>query len=217
MPEAIPASAARAPNPLLVALGRALETALNRLVDLDPDSRTRIAALDGRAITLDFQGSALSMRIAVERDRLRIGPAFAGTSALRVAATPGSVLALAFARGGAGALAPGRIEIAGDAELARRLEQIATCFAPDFDEAFTRVFGDVIGMKIAHALRRGLNWSRTSARGWAQDTAEFLTEESRDLVAKAELETFFDEVDGLRDLVDQLDARVRRISASPRA
>lgn len=217
MPEAIPADAARAPNPLLGALGRALETALNRLVDLDPDTRTRIAALDGRALTLDFRGSALAMRIVVERDRLRIGPAFAGASALRVAATPGSLLAFALARGAGDALAPGRIEIAGDAELARRLEQIATRFAPDFDEAFTRVFGDVVGMKIAQAVRHGLAWSRTSVRAWALDTAEFLTEESRDLLAKTELEMFFDDVDGLRERVDRLDARVRRISASPRA
>ncbi len=216
MPETQPSSAARARNPLFNTLGRGLEAALNRLVDLDPDTRARLGALDGRALSVDFKSAVPSLRIVVEGDRLRVGPAFDGASALRVAATPGNLLALAFARGGDG-LAPGRIEIAGDAELARRLEQIATRFAPDFDEAFTRVFGDVIGMKIAQGLRRGLAWARTSARTLAQDTAEFLTEEGRDLVAKAEAETFFDEVDGLRERVDRLDARVRRVSAAQRA
>ncbi len=212
MPETLPSSATRARNPFFNTLGRALEAALNRLVDLDPETRTRIAALDGRALSIDFKSAVPSMRIAVEGDRLRIGPAFDGTSALRVAATPGSLLALAFARSGE-ALAPGRIDIAGDAELARRLEQIATRFAPDFDEAFTRVFGDVIGMKIAQAMRRGFAFARTSARALAQDAAEFLTEEGRDLVAKAEAGMFFDEVDDLRERVDRLDARVRRINA----
>lgn len=214
MPEAPTASGARAPNPVLVVLGRALETALNRVVELDPDTRTRLAALAGRAVTIDFKGAAPSMRIEVEGARLKIGPAFAGESALRVAATPGALLSLALARGSDAALAPGRVEIAGDAELARRLEQIATRFAPDFDEAFARVFGDVLGFQIARALRRALTWSRTAARGLVQDTAEFLTEESRDLVAKAELETFLDEVDALRERADRLDARVRRFAAA---
>lgn len=216
MPETLPSSAARARNPIFNTLGRGLEAALNRLIDLDPETRTRIGALDGRALSVDFKSAVPSLRIVVEGDRLRVGPAFDGSSALRVAATPASLLALAFARGGDG-LAPGRVDIAGDAELARRLEQIATRFAPDFDEAFTRVFGDVIGIKIAQGLRLCLAWARTSARALAQDTAEFLTEEGRDLVAKAEAETFFDEVDGLRERVDRLDARVRRVSAAQRA
>jgi ubiquinone biosynthesis protein UbiJ len=210
MPDVSPPTA-RAPNPLLAVLGRGLEAALNRILELDPDTRARIAALDGRAITLDFKGALPPMRIVVAGERLGIGPAFAGESALRVAATPGSLLSLAFARGPDGALPPGRIEIAGDAELARRLEQIATRFAPDFDEAFARVFGDVPGFQIARAIRGGLAWSRTSAQAFAQDAAEFLTEEGRDLVAKAELETFLDEIDTLRERADRLDARVRRL------
>lgn len=209
-----PAPGARAPNPLLALLGRALEAALDRLVDLDPDTRARLAALDGRAITLDFKGALPGMRVTVERDRLRIGPAFAGEAALRVAATPGSLLTLALARRTDAATAPGRVDIAGDAELARRLEQIASRFAPDFDEAFTRVFGDVLGMQVARAVRGGLAWSGASARALARDAAEFLTEEGRDLVAKAELDHFLDDVDALRERADRLDARVRRIAAT---
>ncbi|MEO7326177.1 MAG: SCP2 sterol-binding domain-containing protein [Dokdonella sp.] len=213
MPDVTTMRPARAPNPLLAMLGRVLEAALNRLVALDPDTQARIAALDGRAITLDFKGALPAMRIAVAGDRLGIGPAFAGDSALRVAATPGSLLSLALARGKDGALPPGRVEIAGDAELARRLEQLATRFAPDFDEAFARVFGDVLGFQVARAVRGGLAWSRASARAFAQDTAEFLSEEGCDLVAKAELESFLDDVDALRERADRLDARVRRVAA----
>ncbi|HEY0179717.1 MAG TPA: SCP2 sterol-binding domain-containing protein [Dokdonella sp.] len=216
MSTSVTAGRARAPNPLLAALGGALEAALNRLVALDPDTQVRLAALDGRAVTLDFRGVLPPMRIAVAGERLAIGPADAGASALRVAATPGALLALALARAGGTAAAPGRVEIAGDAELARRLEQLATRFAPDVDEAFARAFGDVIGFQIARALRRATAWTRSSASAFAHDTAEFLAEESRDLVAKAELERFLDEVDDARERADRLDARLRRVADAAR-
>jgi ubiquinone biosynthesis protein UbiJ len=209
------------PNPLLVVLGRALESVLNRAIDLDPDTRGRLDALDGRAVTLDLAGAsgraAPALRIAVDAGRLRVGPAFEGDSALRVSATPGSLIGLALARGRDGALPPGRVSIAGDAELARRLEQLATRYAPDLDAAFARVFGDVAGFQIARAFRGAFAWSRKSAGALARDTAEFLTEEGRDLVARAELDTFLDDVDALRERADRFAARLQRAAQHGRA
>ena len=204
----------RTRNPVLALLGRALEAALDRVVDLDPETRASLRPLDGRAITIEFRNTPLAMRIAVAGDRLAIGPAFEGDSALRVAATPATLLGLALARGREGVVTPGRVDIAGDAELARRVERIASRFAPDFDEAFARVFGDVAGHQIARGVRTALAGLRDSARAFARDTAEYLTEEGRDVVAKPELDAFLDEVDALRERADRIEARVRRLAAA---
>lgn len=214
MPDIPATGAARAPNPVLAAFGRALEGALNRLVALDVETASRLSGLDGRALTLDFKGALPPLRITVDGARLRIGPASAGDSALRVAATPGALLGLALARGRDGAIAPGRVEIAGDAELARRLERLAANFAPDFDEAFARAFGDVAGFRLARAVRGALAWSRASAHAFARDAAEFLSEEGRDLVSRAELDGFLDEVDALRERSERLEARLRRLGVA---
>jgi ubiquinone biosynthesis protein UbiJ len=207
-------NAERKPNPVLAVLGRALEAALNRLVDLDPGTRTALGALDGRALTLDFRSTPLAMRIAVDGDRLAIGPAFGGDSALRVAAAPSALLAMALSRGRDDATTPGSVDISGDADLARRLERIAKKFEPDFDEAFARVFGDVAGFQIARGVRRALAAVRGGAEALARDTAEYLSEEGRVVVPKAEVEVFLDEVDALRERADRLEARVKRLAAS---
>lgn len=204
-----PETGARPPNPILEVAGRALEAAFARVLELDPDSRARIAGLDGRAFAVTLRGTPLAMRIAIEGERVAVGPAFEGESHLRVGATPGALLAMLFARDGE--LPPGAVDVAGDAELARRLERIANGFAPDFDEAFARVFGDVAGYQVARALRRGFAWTRGSARAFARDTAEYLTEESRDLASGPEIAQFLDEVDELRERGDRLEARVRRL------
>ena len=201
----------RKPNPLLTALGRALEAALNRAVALDDETQQRLKALNGRAIAIDFSGVGVAMRIAVENDRLQVGPAFAADADLKLRASPASFLAMAFRRSESTALPAGRVEISGDAELARRIEKLARNFQPDIEEAFTRVFGDVIGYQIAQAFKRAFDWSRESAKNLLQDSADFLRDESRDLVAPAEMEQFLDEVDTLRDDTDRLEARIARL------
>ena len=73
------------------------------------------------------------------------------------------------------------------------------------------MFGDVIGYQIAQAFKRAFDWSRESAKNLLQDSADFLRDESRDLVAPAEMEQFLDEVDTLRDDTDRLEARIARL------
>lgn len=212
--------AKRLPNPVLRGLGRGLEKVLNHALSLDPDTRDALGALDGRALCVSFRGTGLALRLTVHDRQLRVGPAFEGDSQLRVSATPGSLLGMAFARlfGNPEAMIPpGQVEISGDAELARRLERIATRFEPDIDEAFARVFGDVAGYQIARLFRRGLAAAHESASSLVRDGADFLVEESRDLIAKAEMEQFLDEVDELRERGDRLEARLRQLDQVRRA
>src|SRR3569623_1974693 len=108
------------PQPLRKLAGRALETALNHSQSLDPDTRLKLAAQTGRSIQLLLRGPELALSVTVEGERLMVGPP-QEASQLRVAASPGSLLAMALRRGDEG-VSPGKVEIAGDADLARRLE-----------------------------------------------------------------------------------------------
>ena len=108
-------------------------------------------------------------------------------------------------------LAPGKVEIAGDAELARRLEKLASGFAPDFEEAFARTFGDVIGVPLAKAVREGLAHARETASHLSQDGAAWLRDETGIAVAPGEVESFLDDVDTLRERTERLEARLARL------
>jgi ubiquinone biosynthesis accessory factor UbiJ len=197
------------PQPLRKLAGRALETALNHALSLDPDTQAKLAALDGRSVQLQLRGVELALAITVEQGRLKVGPA-PESSDLRVAATPGSLLSMLFRRGEDG-MAPGKVEIAGDAELARRLEKLASGFAPDFEEAFTRTFGDVIGVPMAKAVREALAHARESASHLSQDGAAWLRDEARIALAPGEVDAFLDDVDVLRERTERLEARLARL------
>lgn len=197
------------PRPLRALAGRALETALNHVLSLDPDTVSRLAALDGRSVQLHLRGPELALSITVEGDHLKVGPA-QDDNHLRVAATPGSLLAMLLKRDDEG-VAPGKVEIAGDADLARRLEKLASKFAPDFEEAFARSFGDVLGVPLAKAVRNGLAHAKETASHLTTDTADWLRDEARVAAAPGEVEGFLDGVDELRERADRLDARLSRL------
>ncbi|MHB1057108.1 MAG: ubiquinone biosynthesis accessory factor UbiJ [Rhodanobacter sp.] len=197
------------PQPLRKLAGHALETALNHVLSLDPDTRQRLAALNGRSVQLHLRGPEIALAITVEDARLKVGPP-QDDSQLKVAATPGSLLAMMFRRDDDG-IAPGKVEIAGDAELARRLEKLAGKFAPDFEEAFARSFGDVLGVPLAKAVRKGLAHARDTASHLTEDTADWLRDEARVAMAPGEVEGFLDGVDELRERSERLESRVQRL------
>jgi ubiquinone biosynthesis accessory factor UbiJ len=203
------------PQPLRRLAGRALETALNHTLSLDPDTQQRLVALNGRRVQLHLRGPEIALAITVTDGHLNVGPpeenAATSGSQLRVAATPGSLLAMLFKRDDDG-ISPGKVDIAGDAELARRLEKLASTFAPDFEEAFARTFGDVLGVPLAKAVRKALTHARATATHLTEDGADWLREESRVALAPGEVEGFLDGVDILRERSERLESRMQRLA-----
>jgi len=194
--------------------GRALEAALNRAIALDPDTRDALAPLAGRRIALTLESPPLALEISVEAQRLHVGPVEAGDEPdLAVRSTLGGLLGqLPFFRRD-DAAPVGKLRVSGDADLARRLQTLATRFDPDWQQPFVTIFGEVLGVQIAQGVRATLLKLRDTGGELATSAAEYVTEESRDVVARAELDAFHDDVDVLRDDVERLAARVARLAA----
>ncbi len=195
--------------------GRALEAALNRALALDPETRDSLRGLDGRRIALQLQSPPLALQVRVDGERLVVGPAELGHEAdLSVRSTLGALVAQLpmFRRDDAPPV--GRLHVAGDADLARRLQRLAERFDPDWQQPFATVFGDVLGVQVANAVAGALKQARIASRDLAETVAEYVTEESRDVVGRDELNAFHDDVDALRDDVERLAATVARMGPS---
>ncbi|HST44951.1 MAG TPA: SCP2 sterol-binding domain-containing protein [Luteimonas sp.] len=195
--------------------GRALESALNRALALDAQTRQALARLDGRRVALHLASPALAVQLRVDGETLRVGPVDDGDAPdLSVRSTLGGLLAQLPALFGSGrdeVPVAGRLRIEGDAELARQLQRLAIRFDPDWQKPFADVFGDVVGVQVAQALATGLRQARVMGTGLVDAAAEYVVEESRAVVGRDELDAFHDDVDGLRDDVDRMAARVARL------
>ncbi len=194
--------------------GRTLEAALNRALALDPDTRAALAPLDGRSIELTIEAPPLALQLRVEGERLVVGPVDASREPdLAVRSTLAGLLAqLPFLKRD-DAPAVGRMRVSGDAELARHLQRLAGRFDPDWQQPFASVFGDVLGVQVANAFASALKQARATASALAESAAEYVTEESRDVVGRDELNAFHDDVDAIRDDVERIAARIARLQA----
>ena len=197
--------------------GRALEIALNRALALDHDTRDSLRALDGRRVALRLASPPLALQVTVNGERLEVGPVDGEVEPdLSVRSTIGGLISQLPGLLGSGlrnddAPPVGQLRIEGDADLARRLQRLAERFDPDWQQPFTRVFGDVVGVQVANALAAGLRHAKVVAKEFAGNAAEFVTEESRDVVPRDELNAFHDDVDALRDDVERAAARIARL------
>ena len=192
--------------------GQALEAALNRALALDADTRAALRSLDGQRVALQLSAPTLALEIRVDGDALRVGPVDAANAPdLGVRTSLGGLLGQLpmFRRNDAPPV--GKLRIEGDAELARRLQQLAQNFDPDWQLPFTNVFGEIAGVQIAKAIASALKHAQVAGRNFAETAAEYVTEESRDVVARAELDAFHDDVDALRDDVERIAAKIARL------
>lgn len=192
--------------------GRALETALNHALALDEDTRHGLQALDGQHIVLTLTSPPLALQVRVDGTVLRVEAVDAEREPdLGVRATLGGLIDQLPIFRSNNAPPVGKLRIEGDVDLARRLQKLAQTFDPDWQLPFVKVFGEVLGVQIAKAAAAALKHAQVAGRNLAETAADYVTEESRDVVPRAELAAFHDDVDALRDDVERIAARIARL------
>ncbi len=198
-------------NPLL----KPLEDLVNRGIGASSEAAALCRHLTGRRLLIDPTGLPGAVLIAAENDRLRlaIGPATEADCAIR-----GLPLSLAMAgmRGTPDSLRHGVSEISGDPAVAQEFRRLLDLAKPDWEEELSRAFGDLLARQLGNAARSLADWGRRAAEALARDTAEYLSEESRQLPTRFELEEFLEDVDRLRDDLDRCAARLDRLEGKRR-
>ena len=100
------------------------------------------------------------------------------------------------------------MDVRGDAEVAEGFRRLLDAARPDFEEELSRVTGDVAAHYLANAARGAADFGKRAGDAFARNLSEYLSEESRDVPVRLEVEEFVEGVDALRESVDRLEARV---------
>jgi ubiquinone biosynthesis accessory factor UbiJ len=194
----------------------AIEALLDRGIQASTQATTLARRLNGTAVRLDIEGLT-AIRASIAGGRLALMAAEGSVEPLSVgrpdATISGSPLALIqLARGGGNRNAAHRAaQISGDAEVANLYRQLFASGSPDLEDELSRIVGDLPARRFSQLAKQTVAWARRAQRTVGENVAEYLQEESRDLVNKPELEEFLHAVDALRETADRVEARLARL------
>lgn len=192
---------------------RVLARAVERARADSPRALQLLRELDGKRLGLEVLGTPWRATLLCSHESLSLEPTSATPSAdASVIGAPVSLLALAFDDPHA-VVGRNGVRIDGDEALAQKFQQLATFMKPDLEELAGRLLGKSGAHLLLRALRAGMDWSRATATTTAQNLAEYLAHESRDLVPRAEAESHFGAVEQLRARLDLLEARVGQLQS----
>jgi len=185
-------------------LGWPFSFALNHLLEAEPWARARLAPFAGGTVEVRSPPLPPLRFVILPGGKLEAGGA---DPALTVTLKPEALFSLArgpehFARA---------LEVTGDPGLASEVLALAQHLRWDVEEDLSRIFGDVAAHRLAEAGRAFAGWHRDAARRLVESLADYAVDEKRVLMARQEVEGFADAVARLRDAVERLEKRVRRL------
>lgn len=187
-----------------------MEIGLNGYLGRDAEALRRCRVLAGRCLALDMRDLDLTLYLVPAAHGVQVADEYDGEPDVRLSGSPGGFARTLFA-GEDALLSGGDLRIEGDVGLAQGFARLLQGVDPDWMDWLGAHVGDVPADLIGRALRGGGALARRAAATLSLDTAEYLREETRDLVQREELDEFTRGVDRLRADTDRLAARVRRL------
>lgn len=189
----------------------ALEIALNRYLALEPDVLADCGRLQGRVIALHADGPGWEFYLCPHGGGVQVLDTAPSGPDVLIRARPAQLLrqALASGRGEREPLAG--VQVEGDAGLLSRFGALLVRVGFDPEEWLARWMDGGAAHRVASALRGLGAWSRQAASTLALDTAEYLREETRDLVHRGEVERWAGDVEALRARAEGLARRLERL------
>lgn len=201
----------RTPLPGLLAIS--MEAAINRLLATDQQSGKRLEKLDGRRVRLQLEDLAITLDFLFSAYRVEVSLDHTIEADTTISGSLPALLAMAMPDEGGRWGGPGsRVRISGDATLARDVERLFSRLDPDWEAGMAQFTGDVLAHQLANGLRGFAQGLKTTGVNLQQVASEYLASEQSPLAQPAELKSFADEVDRLRDATDRLEARIRLLT-----
>lgn len=202
-------------TPLPGILAAMLESAINRLLDMDDDTPERLERLEGRMLQLDLEGVGITLFFAFNGRQVEVGTRSSHEPDTVISGSPVALFAMAVPDGMSSWGTPeSRVTITGDANLARDLERLFSRLDPDWEGRLSRIFGDVWGHQVAAGLRAGAEQARDTAENAGGMISEYMQQANSPVVGHDEIVEFSEAVEESREWASALEARIARMEDS---
>lgn len=188
-----------------------IEKALNRYLQLDPESSKRLQGLEGKTISIELLVLNLSFQMSIQDNEIKISTGQALMSEIKIRGTPINLLALALAQDKKSHFFTHSVFIEGNAELGQQIIELFNQIEIDWEEYLSHAIGDIPAHEIGRFTKNTLAWGKKAKKSLVQNITDYIHEEKLWLAPKTGLEDFFSDIDELRLDLDRLEARVKQL------
>jgi len=182
------------------------ETAINRVLALDPAVAPRLAALQNSSLAIQIKPFEKPLRFIALDGKLCLE----NSEAPPTVTIAGDLSAFIEAQMNKESMRAGLLQISGDIGAAQRWQQLFADLQPDWEEKLSQYVGDIAAHQIGNVLRALQAWSKSSVDHLMSSAAQYAQEERGWIVGAAELDHFHRDVERLRDDAERLLAKARQ-------
>lgn len=191
-----------------------LSKIVNRCIHLDPKSKQRLQALQGKSISITFLPFHQTILLSFDVLGITIMPAGTVLPDAKVSGTPLQMIELFVNKNRRHALYTEELVIEGNVEFAQQAMELFDGLSIDWEDHLSRIVGDVPAYHGRQLARRVDRWFQQLGGSIVRSTKEFFHEESGWFPAKEAIEDFCHDVDTLRMDVDRILARMNLLHNS---
>ena len=189
----------------------ALESAINRALQLAPQGGEELAPFEDQVFALHCTSPELDFYLHIAANRIRLSGIYDGPTTTSLSGSASDFSALASSNDPAATLINGAIELEGDSAPFIELQQVLSTLNIDWEAPLVNTLGDVAGHQLAQVLRSTFAWSRQAANSLTRQLEEFIHEEARLSPPRLELEDFYGDLRELQQQVERLESRAQRL------
>jgi ubiquinone biosynthesis protein UbiJ len=188
-----------------------IEKILNRYLQLDPESKPRLMALENKVIAQQFQPGDLKIYWIFNGKNIQLSDRHGGFVDVTIQGSPLDFLRFSSNLNDHTQLFASDIVTTGNLEVAQDFKALFANLEIDWEEQLSHVTGDVIAHQVGNVFRGLTAWAQQSRNSLRQDITEYVQEETRCLPPREELQDFFRDVDQVRDAAERLELRIQRL------
>ena len=189
-----------------------IETAINRYLALDPEMLAKLAVFTGKVIKIELTGLDKQFYMFPGEKGIEIRKQHDAAVDTTLRGSPIALFKMGLVSNTANMLLKGEVEITGDTRLGHQFKKAFSEMDIDWSEPLAELVGDGLAYQLQQASKKFALWGKQSVQSVSSSVSEYLQEESRDVVTETELDIFYKGVDQIRNDVDRLEAKIKKLT-----
>ena len=189
-----------------------LQRLINQLLSYDQDILDEVAGLSGKVIQIELINTAQPViSLIFAEDGIEISADREGRGDVLIRGTPFNLLAYVISSQSGKTNITGDMEITGDVGLAQDFQRLLQRLEIDWEEQLSRLVGDTLARKTNNVVKSGIDFLLQLKNKAQMDISEYALYEKEVLPDKDEIENFNHSIDVLRDDLERIKQRIKRL------